>query len=234
MSSVLDLVLWVVYPYIALTIFIVGLILRFNRDPYGWTSKSSEILEKKWLRVGSLMFHWGFLIVVIGHVIGLLVPPSVDESLGISTETYHIIAIYAGGISGLVALIGVLILLLRRILIKRIRATSDADDYFTLVLLLIVLSAGLSNTIGYDVIVGPYDYRYTIGVWVRGLLTFHPQYQVMASAPISFQIHVLLGLFFFAALPFTRLVHIFSLPVPYLWRKYIVYRRITLQVNERA
>lgn len=234
MSSVLDLVLWVAYPYIALTIFVVGLILRFNRDPYGWTSKSSELLEKKWLRVGSLMFHWGFLIVVVGHVIGLLVPASVDESLGISTETYHALAFYAGSISGLIATIGVLILFLRRILIKRIRATSDADDFFTLTLLLIVLIAGLVNTLGYTTLVGPYDYRVTIGVWVRGLLTFHPQPQIMASVPLSYQIHVLLGLFFFAALPFTRLVHIFSLPVPYLWRRYIVYRRISQQANERA
>ena len=226
MSSVLDPVLWVIYPYIALTIFIVGLVLRFDRDPYVWTSKSSEILEKRWLGIGSLMFHWGFLFVFIGHIMGLLIPAPFYESIGITFKTYHIISFYGGAIAGLIATAGVVILLLRRILIKKVRATSDAGDFFTLTLLLVIFVSGLANTIGYDVVVGPYDYRKTIGVWVRGLILFHPQYQVMATVPITFQIHVLLGLLFFAALPFTRLVHIFSLPIPYLWRRYIVYRTI--------
>lgn len=225
--SALETFLWAGYPYIAIFVFLAGVIMRFDRDPYGWTSKSSEILEKRMLGIGSLLFHWGFIVVFIGHVFGLLVPVSFYNSLGITTEEYHTLAFYLGTAAGVISIIGLLILLVRRIINPRVRATSTFDDYFTLIVLLIIMGVGIFTTDVYTLTSGPYDYRHTIAVWVRSLFTLQPDVAVMASAPLSFQIHVLLGLFFFAVFPFTRLVHILSLPIPYLWRRYIVYRPLT-------
>ncbi|MEM3799637.1 MAG: respiratory nitrate reductase subunit gamma [Thermoprotei archaeon] len=232
MAGGFELFVWGVYPYIALTVFVVGLVLRYDKDPWGWTSKSSEILEKRMLQVGSLLFHWGFLLVVAGHILGLIIPVGVYNSLGVTAEEYHTLAFYGGAASGLISILGLIVLLARRLITPRIRATSGVDDYFTLAILLVVMGMGLANTLGYTLLVGPYDYRFTVGVWVRSLFVLRPDVALMASAPISYQIHVVLGLLFFAVLPFTRLVHIFSLPLPYLWRRYIIYR--TVEVRSSA
>lgn len=229
MTGELELFVWGAYPYIALTIFVVGLVLRYDKDPWGWTSKSSEILEKRLLQVGSLLFHWGFLLVVAGHVMGLLIPAGVYASFGVTAESYHVLAFYGGAASGLVSVAGLIVLLIRRLLSPRIKATSGVDDFFTLAILLAVMGMGLANTLGYTLLVGPYDYRLTVGVWVRSLFLLRPDVALMASAPLSYQVHVVLGLLFFAVLPFTRLVHIFSLPLPYLRRRYIIYRSLEVR-----
>jgi len=229
LASGFELFVWGVYPYIALTIFVVGLVLRYDKDPWGWTSKSSEILEKRMLQAGSLLFHWGFLLVVVGHIMGLLIPAGLYSSLGITPEGYHVLAFYGGAASGLISIAGLIVLLARRLISPRIKATSGVDDYFTLAILLVVMGMGLANTLGYTLLIGPYDYRFTVGVWVRSLFYLKPDVALMASAPLSYQVHVALGLLFFAVLPFTRLVHIFSLPLPYLWRRYIIYRSIEVR-----
>lgn len=223
--SFVEVALWVVYPYVALTAFVVGVVWRYSSDPYGWTSKSSELLEKRWLAWGSQMFHYGFLAVVAGHVLGLLVPPNVDAALGMGPGTYHAVAFYGGGAAGAVAVAGLVILAARRLGIKRVRVASTPSDYLTLGLLLAVMGLGLFNTLLSPSLGGPYDYRDTLGTWVRGLLTLSPVAgSVMAGAPVNFQVHALFGLTFFALLPFTRLVHLFSLPFHYLARRFIVFR----------
>ncbi len=219
-----DEVLWVAYPYVALTLFVLGVLWRYSSDPYGWTSKSSEILEKRWLAWGNQLFHYGFVAVVAGHVAGLLIPPSVDASLGLGPDTYHTVAYLGGGAAGVVAVTGLLILTARRLAIKRVRVTSTPSDFLTLALLLLVMGIGLFNTLGYTALVGPYDYRDTLGAWVRGLLTLSPNASLMASAPWNFRLHAAIGLTFFALFPFTRLVHILSLPFHYLARRFIVFR----------
>lgn len=225
MVSIYEFLLWGVYPYVAITIFILGLILRYNSDPYGWSSKSSEILEKRMLKWGSLMFHWGIIIVFLGHIAGLLIPLSFYYMLGFNLHEVHLLAFTLGSISGLITIIGLIILLIRRIIDKRVRMTSDLDDYFTLILLLVVMGAGLANTIGYRIVTGHlYDYEDTIGPYIRSLFVLRPDISIMASVPISYQIHVALGILFFAVFPFTRLVHMLSFPLAYLWRSYIVYR----------
>ncbi|MEM0117680.1 MAG: respiratory nitrate reductase subunit gamma [Conexivisphaerales archaeon] len=227
MSAEAELFLWIIYPYVALTVFILGIVLRYDRDPWGWTSKSSQILEKRMLMWGSLMFHWAFIFVFIGHIMGLIIPLSFYETLGINFSSYHIIAFYGGALAGVISVTGLIILLVRRLVNRRVKATSGVDDYFTLGLLLFVMVSGLLNTLGFSLFVGEYDYRSTIGVYIRSLLVFRPDVAIIAGAPLSYQLHTLLGLLFFAALPFTRLVHIFSLPLPYLWRSNIVYRSIS-------
>lgn len=218
--------MWIIFPYIAITVFVVGLLLRYDRDPYGWTSKSSQILEARMLMLGSMMFHYAFLLVVIGHFMGLVIPVSFYNSLGITFAQYHKLSFYGGAVSGIVAIGGLVILLLRRLISPQAKVTTGIDDFATLGILFFALGSGLLATLGYTIFVGPYDYRQTVGPWLRSLFTLSPNPSVMASTPVVYQAHVLLGLLFFALVPFTRLVHMFSLPVPYLWRKNIVYRSV--------
>lgn len=220
-----DQFLWVIYPYVVITIFIVGHLYRFNTNEFGWTSKSSEFLEKSMLRWGSTLFHWGIIFVFFGHVAGLLVPLSFYQAIGVSDELYHFLAISIGGMAGLAALIGLLILMLRRFRVKRVRATSSVGDIVAIVLLTIVIITGMSATGVNTVGTTGFDYRVTINPWIRGILTFRPDASFMATVPVAFKVHVAAAFGLFAVWPFTRLVHVFSLPLTYLRRSYVVYRR---------
>jgi nitrate reductase gamma subunit len=216
--------LWVILPYISLTIFISGHIWRYQYDQFGWTSKSSEVLEKKQLRLGSLLFHWGILFVFVGHVMGILIPEPVYQTLGISEETYHLIALAGGIPAGLLAFIGLIILIRRRITVKRVRATSSRGDWIALFFLAVVILTGLSSTL-FNIDSNGFDYRATIGPWFRSILALRPNPAYMEQVPIIFQIHVIAALGIFAVWPFTRLVHVFSFPLRYLRRSYVVYRK---------
>ncbi|CAG9611283.1 Nitrate reductase-like protein NarX [Bacillus rhizoplanae] len=228
----IDQFLWVLFPYIILVIFIGGHIFRYNYDQFGWTSKSSELLEKKMLRIGSLLFHFGIMFVIGGHVMGILIPEPVYSSLGISEHTYHIMAIGFGLPAGIASVIGLFILTYRRFTIKRIIATSTTGDYIALILLLIVMLAGLSSTF-LNIDSNGFDYRTTIGSWFRSLFIFQPKAEYMAEVPIWFKIHIVAAMGLFAAWPFTRLVHVFSVPVKYLRRSYVIYRkRKPIESNE--
>lgn len=220
----LDLFLWVVFPYVTMTIFIVGHIYRYNTDQFGWTAKSSQFLEPKRLRFGSTVFHWGIIFVFFGHVAGLLVPKAFYTAIGITPDMYHFGAFWGGGLAGVAAVIGGAYLFMRRISIKRVVRNSSASDYVSLIALGIVVLVGFSNTIGYSLSGGTFDYRDTIGPWVRGLFLFQPQPGYMASAPLGFQLHVIAAFALFAIWPFTRLVHVFSLPIGYLGRTYVLFR----------
>lgn len=216
--------LWVVLPYIVLTIFIGGHIYRYQHDQFGWTSKSSELLEKKMLRIGSNLFHWGIIFVFGGHVMGLLIPIGVYEAMGVSEHQYHTIALIGGIPAGLAATIGILILLYRRMTVRRLIVTSTKGDWATLFFLVIVILSGMSATF-LNIDSHGFDYRTTIGPWLRGILTFRGDATLMAEVPVWFKIHILAVLGIIAAWPFTRLVHVFSVPLRYLSRSYVIYRR---------
>ncbi len=215
---------WLIYPYAALTLMVVGSIYRFVHRPITWTSKSSEILEKKWLRVGSLLFHWGMLFVIGGHVMGLLIPLRVYQDLHVSTEMYHSVADILGGLAGLSATIGCAILMLRRMLNHRVRRNSSVGDFVALILLFLVIALGTSQTVIANNVVGPYEYRLTVGPWVRGLILFHPNVSLMAQVPLLLQVHIIISFALFAVSPFTRLVHVWSAPFFYPTRAPIQYR----------
>ncbi len=116
---------WIIYPYLVLTVFVVGHIYRYNSDQFGWTAKSSEFMEKNTLKWGSILFHVGILMVLGGHVVGLLIPKSWTEALGMTEEMYHTGAIFGGGLAGIITLAGIMILLFRRVNVKRVRMTSS-------------------------------------------------------------------------------------------------------------
>lgn len=219
-----DQFLWVIFPYIVLTIFIFGHIYRYNHDQFGWTSKSSELLEKKLLRLGSNLFHFGIIFVFFGHVAGLLIPVGVYEAMGVSEHVYHTVALIGGIPAGVAAVAGLIILSYRRLTVRRIIATSTKSDYLAVLFLTIVALSGLSATL-FNIEPNGFDYRKTIGPWLRSVLLFHADASLLESVPVWFKIHMVAAMGIFAVWPFTRLVHVFSMPVRYLSRSYVIYRK---------
>lgn len=216
---------WGVLPYILLTVFVVSIVWRYVTNPFGWTSKSSELLEKRILRWGSVFFHYGIIAVFVGHVAGLLVPVSVYRSMGVSDEAYHLAAVAGGLPAGIVTFAGALILFYRRFSDARIRATSSMGDRLAIIVLVLVIFTGLVATTANAAGHSDFDYRTTINPWLRGILTLKPDPGLMETVPVAFKIHIGMTFLLYAIFPFTRLVHVFSLPLGYLKRSYILYRR---------
>ncbi|MCY7899958.1 respiratory nitrate reductase subunit gamma [Bacillus inaquosorum] len=217
-------ILWGVMPYIVLTIFIGGHIYRYQHDQFGWTAKSSELLEKKKLAAGSTLFHWGMVCVIGGHLMGILIPEALYSSIGISEHVYHKMAIGAGLPAGIAACTGLIILTYRRLFDKRIRKTSSPSDILTLLLLLFMMLSGVAATF-LNMDSKGFDYRTTVGPWFRNIALFRPDASLMESVPLWFKLHIIIGYVVFILWPFTRLVHVFSLPLKYLTRSYVVYRK---------
>lgn len=209
-----------------IAITIIGHVYRYSTDQMSWTSRSSEFLEKKSLRWGSLLFHYGIIFVFFGHVLGLLIPESfITNSIGINNEVYHQVAISFGGVAGIATVVGIFILLFRRYGDKRISKTSSFGDKFIVILLFLLIGFGIYNTLYYNLAVGDFNYRLSISPWVRSLFIFSPNPSLMANVPITYKIHVILAFLTFGVWPFTRLVHIWSIPIAYIKRSHIIYRR---------
>jgi nitrate reductase gamma subunit len=221
--SRVDLLLWVVLPYVCLTIFVVGHFWRYRRDQLTWTARSTQLLEQPLLRVGSLLFHFGVLAVIGGHVLGILIPAGVTEAIGISDHAYHVIALTAGGTSGVAMTLGLFILVYRRASNPRVRATTTRPDLVMYPLLLIATVTGMLAIFGAN-LVNPYQYRETVSPWFRGIFTFRPHADEMAGAPFLFQLHATSVWLLYAVWPFSRLVHAWSIPVAYVQRAWIPYR----------
>ena len=215
-----------IFPYIMGTVLIFGSIIRFDRDPYSWRSKSSQLLRKKQLTLGSNLFHIGILIVLAGHAAGLLTPLWVFEAIGISHSFKQIMAMTVGGIAGGICLVGLLMLLYRRLFDKRVRATSSWRDIAILVLLLSQLLLGLGTI--------PVSAQHLDGVemvkfmnWVQAIITFQAgAADFIRDVHPIFKAHLILGQLIFLIFPFTRLVHVWSAPWAYIFRRqYQIVRR---------
>ncbi|HLS67317.1 MAG TPA: respiratory nitrate reductase subunit gamma [Pseudogracilibacillus sp.] len=217
--------LWVIFPYLCIVIFIVGHIFRYRYDQFGWTAKSSEFIEKKQLVIGSSLFHFGIIPVFLGHVSGLLIPKTWTQAVGITDELYHLGAIWIGGFFGLVTLIGMFILTSRRLTIKNVRKLSSASDILVNFILLLIVFFGLYAAIVTNKVISGFDYRDSLSVWFRSLFVFRPDPALMMYVPFTFKMHILLSFLLFALWPFTRLVHVWSIPLNYAGRSYILYRK---------
>jgi nitrate reductase gamma subunit len=213
---------FLIFPYLALTVFVVGHTYRYFTDSYHWNAKSSELLDKSSLKYGVTVFHWGIILTFFGHLSGLMTPQRWLDRVGITAEMHDFVAITTGAIFGAAALVGLLMLLWRRISVKRVAWATTLNDYVLLILLIITVIAGL-----YNVFFGGYGTSslYTVAPWIRGVVTFTPDPELMRAVPWSYKIHVLAALTVLGVSPFTRLVHIWSVPIPYLFRKLVVYRR---------
>ncbi|MGP3998719.1 respiratory nitrate reductase subunit gamma [Streptomyces sp. 8N706] len=216
--------LWLAAPYVALTSFVLGHVWRYRHDQFGWTTRSSQLYESRLLRLGSPLFHFGLLAVIGGHAMGLLIPASWTEFVGISEGTYHLVSVSAGTLSGLATVAGLAILLYRRVTVPAVRKATTTNDVVMYTLLAAAIATGMLNTVGSNLIGGGYDYRATVAPWFRGLFSLNPQPELMEGIPISFQVHNLVVLALLAFWPYTRLVHVFSAPLGYLVRPYVVYR----------
>ncbi|WP_436702236.1 respiratory nitrate reductase subunit gamma [Nocardioides sp. BYT-33-1] len=222
----MDVLLWVIVPYLCLATFVIGHGWRYRYDKFGWTTRSSQLYENRLLRLGSPLFHFGMLGVVGGHVIGLLVPRGWTDAIGISDHAYHVVAVVGGLVAGAMALVGMVILIYRRRTVGPVFSATTPMDKVMYAFLGVVIALGMWNTIAGSVFTlgGEYNYREGVSVWYRSFLAFTPDASLMADAPIGFQLHALAAFGLFALWPFTRLVHVFSAPLGYLTRPYIVYR----------
>ncbi|MEK3785954.1 respiratory nitrate reductase subunit gamma [Paenibacillus sp. FSL K6-1230] len=221
----LNQLLWVIFPYLCLAVFVIGHIYRYRQDQFNWTAKSSEFIEKKHLRAGSMLFHIGIIPVFFGHVSGLGIPKSWMHALGVNDHMYHIGAVYIGGLFGAITLLGMLLLTARRFTVRNVRRLSSASDMAVNVMLLTIVCMGMFATLVTNAVQPEFDYRETISIWFRGLFYLQPDASLMTDVPLSFKLHVLMGFGILAFWPFTRLVHVWSVPLNYVGRSYILYRR---------
>jgi len=224
-----------VWPYVALAVFVVGHWWRWRTDQFGWTTRTSELSEKRWLLWGSPLFHVGALLVILGHIVGLLVPASATAAMGVSEAAYHMSAVGLGIVSGAVLTVGVVILVLRRfILHTRLRLVTRPGDVVVYVLIGLQVVLGLCETLGYGLLnIQPgFDYRGSVSIWFRSVFYGNPAIGLMSGAPLLFQFHAVVGFAIFAVWPFTRLVHVWSVPFGYLTRPPIVYRVPASPVSE--
>lgn len=213
-----------IFPYIAMAVFLIGSWVRFDRDPYTWRTGSSQLLSGKWMRLGSNWFHLGVIAILGGHFVGLLTPHALYEPF-ITSSQKQLLAMVAGGIFGVFAFIGMTILLLRRLFNPRIRANSSGRDILVLVLLYAQLLLGMSSIV---VSSGHMDGTQMIRLaeWAQHIVTFRwGAADYIADAHWIYKSHVFLGMILFFIFPFTRLVHIWSLPLSYLRRPYQVVRK---------
>lgn len=217
MRDTLFQILFTWYPYVCLTVFLVGSLIRFDRDPYSWKASSSQILRKRQLRWGSNLFHIGILFLLVGHTVGLLTPTSLYTLL-ITVEQKQAIAIAAGGIAGGVCFVGLSMLLHRRLFDARIRATSTSMDIAVLAILWVQLTLGLI-TIPYSRMHPDGAVMVTLSHWAQGIVTLHPiPAQELQGLAWPYLAHLVLGMTLFLVFPFSRLVHVWSAPVWYLAR----------------
>ena len=218
MADYLNTAVFGIYPYIALVVLAVGSIIRYDREPYTWRSGSSQLLRRRQLVVGSVLFHVGVLIVFFGHLVGLLTPIQVFDAFGIGHGFKQGMAIVVGGVAGVMCLIGATMLLHRRLADPRIRATSTFGDTAILMLLYVQLVLGLATI---PVSLGHMDGEEMVKFmsWAQGIFTLDLSAAgyVRDVSPV-FKAHLFLGLTILLVFPFTRLVHMLSAPVRYLWR----------------
>lgn len=214
-----------VYPYICLTVFLLGSLLRFDRDQYTWKSDSSQLLRAAQLRWGSNLFHIGILFLFFGHTVGLLTPHFVYEPF-MSAGAKQVLAMVSGGVFGVLGFVGVSLLLHRRLTDPRIRATSRTSDIMLLWLLWAQFALGLA-TIPFSAQHLDGSVMLVLAEWAQRIVTFRPgTAELMADIGWVFKAHMVLGMTIFLIFPFTRLVHVWSgfASVAYVWRPYQIVR----------
>ncbi|KAA0111833.1 respiratory nitrate reductase subunit gamma [Mycolicibacterium sp. P1-5] len=221
----MNVLLWGVLPYLCIGSLVGGTIWRYRYDKFGWTTRSSQLYESRLLRIGSPLFHFGILVVVVGHVVGLLIPRSWTDAIGVDEALYHFLALSLGAIAGVCTLVGIAILVYRRRTTGPVFMATTKNDKLMYVLLVGAIVLGLWTTVvaigaGHEAA----NYRETVSPWFRSVLLLRPDVAAMSAAPIQFHVHAVVGMLLFAVWPYTRLVHAFTAPVHYLFRPYIVYR----------
>lgn len=231
--SRVDFFLWVAFPYLCLAVFAAGHVWRYRNDKYGWTARSTQLLERRLLLAGTVLFHLGILAAIGGHVLGILVPRSWTEAVGISDSAYHWIAVLAGSASGAAIVIGFSLLVYRRLRVRRVRATTTRSDVVLYPVLAASIAFGMLATV-WGSAIDRHAYRETVSPWFRGIFGLDPDGSLLANAPFLFQAHAVTAWLLLAIWPFTRLVHVWSVPIAYVGRAPILYRSRAPERARRA
>lgn len=219
----LDMLLFDIYPYLCGTVFLVGSWLRYDYGQYTWRASSSQMLDKKGMRLASNLFHIGILGIFFGHLFGLLTPHWVYEPF-LSIAAKQKLAMAAGGVFGIMTLIGGLLLLKRRLYNPRIRATSTHADMLILAILVVQCMLGLTTIFFSAQHMDGTEMMKLVG-WAQAVVTFHAgASEHLAGVAWIYRVHLVLGMTIFLLFPFTRLVHVWSAPVEYFTRRYQVVR----------
>jgi len=215
-----------VYPYIALTTFILGSLIRFDREQYGWKADSSQLFEEEQLQKGSLLFHIAIIALFFGHLGGLVTPHQWFLDWGISDMMHQVVAISLGSVFGSVCMMGGVILWKRRMYHPRVRANSRFMDIFILDWILLTLSIGLLTipVSIYHAIGGDASIMIDLSEWVQAMLALNPSPQMLDNVNFIYKLHLFMGMSVFFFFPFTRLVHVWSMPIGYLFRPYQIVR----------
>jgi nitrate reductase gamma subunit len=224
-ASYLNTLLFGVYPYVCLAVLLIGSLIRFDREPYTWKSDSSQMLRQGQLRLGSNLFHYGVIVVILGHFAGFLAPEWA-VSWALTPVGHQLIAMVVGGIAGLIAIIGLTMLIARRLLEPRIRLNSRKWDISVVCMLWLQLALGLLTV--------PLSAFHMDGVlfetltsYVKGVVTLNGSTAaLMEEVPLIYKLHILLGFTIFLISPFTRMIHIWSGAgaLAYLFRPYQIVR----------
>jgi nitrate reductase gamma subunit len=223
--SRLDVIVYAIVPYIAIAIFVAGHWWRYRHDRYGWGARSTQLLESRTLRYASNIFHLGVLAAIGGHVLGILIPISWTRAVGVPDESYHVLSAVGGITAGTAVIVGLLLLIYRRARFARVRVTTTRMDLLVFALLAIGIATGmwatLDSNLGHEV-----HYRETVAPYFRSLFAGDPQPDLMVGGgvPFIFQFHVVFVWLLYAAWPFSRLVHAWSIPVDFFRRSPIPYR----------
>lgn len=230
-----EVLLYAVLPYVAIAIFLVGSWWRYRRDQYGWGARSSQLLESRFLKYGSTIFHFGVLAAIGGHVLGILIPASWTSAVGIDDSAYHVVAVVGGVAAGAAVAVGFLVLVYRRLRFPRVRVVTTRMDVAVFALLAVGIVTGILATttnLGDSV-----HYRESVAPYFRQLFILDPEPGLMTGSGVSFifQLHVVAVWFLYALWPFSRLVHAWSIPVDYFRRSPIPYRgRAPRRVSDAA
>ncbi|WTO34186.1 respiratory nitrate reductase subunit gamma [Streptomyces achromogenes] len=219
----MTVLLWGALPYVALALLVAGLVWRYRYDKYGWTTRSSQVYESRLLNIASPVFHYGILFVLAGHLVGLFVPVSWTQASGVDEHAYHLLSLYGGTAAGVLTVAGVGLLVYRRRTRAPVFRATTANDKAMYLLLIGAIALGMAAKLTHTGGNG-YDYRRTIAPWARGLFTLRPEPGLMTGVPVLYQVHAVVGMVLIAFVPYSRLVHMFSAPVQYLFRPYVVYR----------
>jgi nitrate reductase gamma subunit len=213
-----------IYPYLAGAVFLIGSWVRFDRDQYSWKASSSQFLSSREFRKANNLFHVGILLLFFGHLVGLLTPPALYHAFGLSTETKQILAMFFGGVFGIICLIGMTTLVKRRLTDPRVRATSNTSDIFILLLLYVQLILGLLS-----IVVSAFhmdgSQMVLLAQWAQQIVTFNGgAADALLNVNWLYKLHIFIGITMFLVFPFTRLVHVWSAPIGYLGRRYQIVR----------
>ncbi|MFB3916171.1 MAG: respiratory nitrate reductase subunit gamma [Terriglobales bacterium] len=213
--TVFNLLVFAVLPYIALFSFFLGTIMRFRKAPFSYSSLSSQFLETRQHFWGLVSFHYGIIFVLLGHLVGLLIPRQI---LLWNSRPLRLYVLEITSLAfGLMTLVGLVSILHRRTMLSKPRRVTSAIDWIIESMVLLQVAAGI-----YVAIFHPWGtswFAASASPYLWSIFKFSPDITYLTTLPFAVKLHIINAWAIIALFPFTRLVHMLVVPFPYLWRK---------------